>query len=144
MPANYIYSEQSWGRIFYAIPGIGLDWNNAKSYCEADGAVLPIPRDSAQNNFIFHNVYGRVWTGINDVETEGSYVDNAGEPITWTNWWRTDCLRDLRGDDTGDCEPRDAVFIYGRHWGWMGATKKWGHGETTESASVVCIKYLED
>ena len=142
LPVNYVYSEQSWGRIFHAIPGLTTDYYSAKSKCEEDGAVLPIPRSPEENYFIFHNSYGKVWTGINDQQTEGTYVDNDGEPITWTYWWRTDCRRDF--DDTDDCETRDVVAIYGRHWNWMGATQKWSHADTTERHNVVCIKYLDD
>ena len=143
LPSSYIYSEQTWGRFFYRMTGLGLNWHEAKSTCEQDGAVLPVPRDAAQNHFIWFNgcsgdiprgCYGKIWIGVSDEDTEGTHVDMAGEPITWTNW--------LRSNGNDNSESLDAVYIWGRHWG--GAAQRWGHGATSETHNVMCIYHLDD
>ena len=158
LPDGYMYSEQSWGRFFWRRGG-GADWETAKNTCEQEGAVLPVPRDSGQSNFLFFNAcgaafstepntigcYGAIWLGINDEETEGTFVDNDGVPITWSNWHSESTERCDTNNHTygNDCETLDAAFIYGRHWG--GATTTWGKAQTTEqTAGFMCIKFLDD
>lgn len=47
--------------------------------------------DAAENAFLlttFANApgSGRIWLGLNDVATEGTFVYTSGEPTTYTNW----------------------------------------------------------
>lgn len=140
-----MYSEQPWGRFFWRRGGRGVDWQTAKNTCEQEGAALPVPRDHSQNMFFYLNAcgpafsteptgngcYGLIWLGINDEETEGTYVDNEGIPITWSNW-----------HPIHDVDNLDASFIYGTHW--PGVHTKWQFGRTTEQyGNFMCIKFLD-
>ena len=74
-------------------------WRDGKSLCERDGAALPVPLSDEENKFIADlNYHEDTWLGINDLETEGTFVDNDGEPITYSNWYRGE-PNDLYGED---------------------------------------------
>lgn len=65
--------------------------NRSDSHAEALslGGYLVTINDAAENQFIltnFANVAGRVWLGLNDVATEGSFEWANGEAVTYTNW----------------------------------------------------------
>ena len=64
-------------------------WRDGKSLCERDGAALPVPLSDEENKFIADlNYHEDTWLGINDLETEGTFVDNDKNPITYSNWYR--------------------------------------------------------
>ena len=74
-------------------------WRDGKSLCEQDGAALPVPLSDEENKFIADlNYHEDTWLGINDLETEGTFVDNDGKPITYSNWFRGE-PNDLYGED---------------------------------------------
>ena len=119
-----------------------VTWTEAKAYCEADGAQLPVPRSEQENRF-FANVrpYYDQWLGINDIEKEGEFVDLEGNPITYT-LWRT-------GEKGGPTQPdngwgerpfgeEDVVAIWsGKHAHW----RKWFDRRIDEKARFVCVFY---
>lgn len=47
-----------------------------------------------------------LWTGFNDVETEGTYVWTSGDPVGYTNWHTTEPAGNIDDEDYG------AIFIY--------------------------------
>ena len=49
-PADYIYSNQTFGSFYYKFYGIN-NWISAKLTCEKDRAVLPVPRSDEENEF---------------------------------------------------------------------------------------------
>ena len=74
-------------------------WRDGKSLCERDGAALPVPLSDEENKFIADlNYHEDTWLGINDLETEGTFVDNDGKPITYSNWFSGE-PNDLYGED---------------------------------------------
>ena len=62
-------------------------WRDGKRLCENDGAGLPVPRSDEENKFVADmNYHEDTWLGINDIAIEGTWVDNDGNPITYSNW----------------------------------------------------------
>ena len=146
MPSDYIFAsekETKFGHVFYkAPPNLKVTWAEAKAYCEAYGAQLPVPRSEQENRFFANlRAYYDVWLGINDIEREGEFVDLEGKPISYT-LWRT-------GEKGGPTQPdngwgerpygdEDVVAIWaGRHAHWP----KWFDRRTDELAYVVCAFY---
>ena len=89
-PADYIYSNQTFGSFYYKFYGIN-NWISAKLTCEKDRAVLPVPRSDEENEFFAtlgqKNGQDRsIWLGINDILNERIFVDNDGERISFSNW----------------------------------------------------------
>ena len=64
-----------------------LSYNDAKNYCQADGAYLATPRSYDENKFLtdmFPNT--NLWIGINDIAQEGQFVSVDGHPLSYFRW----------------------------------------------------------
>lgn len=82
-------------------------WRDAKNLCAKDGAGLPVPLSDGENKFIADlNYHEDTWLGINDLETEGIFVDNDGNPISYSNWYANE-PNDMYGEE-------DIAHIWGR------------------------------
>ena len=143
LPSDYIFaseSETKFGHVFYKKPAnLYVTWAEAKAYCEADGAQLPVPRSEQENRF-FANVrpYYDQWLGINDIENEGEFVDPEGNPITYTLWRTGEKGGPTQPDNGGRNGDEDVVAIWaGRHAHWP----KWFDRRTDEKAFVTCAFY---
>ena len=143
LPSDYIFaseSETKFGHVFYKKPAnLYVTWAEAKAYCEADGAQLPVPRSEQENRF-FANVrpYYDQWLGINDIENEGEFVDLEGNPITYTLWRTGEKGGPTQPDNGGRNGDEDVVAIWaGRHAHWP----KWFDRRTDEKAFVTCAFY---
>jgi len=76
----------------YRISKAGKNFDDASETCSTLGGKLPGPKTKAINdeiateamNFISSSPY---WLGINDAETDGTWVYNSdGQTIDWSNW----------------------------------------------------------
>lgn len=107
-------------------------WRDGKSLCERDGAALPVPLSDEENKFIADlNYHEDTWLGINDLETEGTFVDNDEKPITYSNWYRGE-PNDLYGEDIAHI------------WGESGRYPQWNDDNEAIRGSgyikhVVCV-----
>ncbi|XP_054462561.1 tetranectin-like isoform X2 [Anoplopoma fimbria] len=67
-------------------------YHTASEDCNAMGGVLGTPTSSDENDQLRDYVRQRigldeqVWLGINDMVTEGTWVDQTGSSITFKNW----------------------------------------------------------
>lgn len=67
-------------------------YHDASEDCNAQGGVLSIPTSSNQNDqlrdYIRQSVGPdeQIWLGINDIVTEGTWIDQTGVTITYKNW----------------------------------------------------------
>ncbi|XP_030004122.1 tetranectin-like [Sphaeramia orbicularis] len=67
-------------------------YHTASEDCNALGGVLSTPTSSDENNQLRDYVRQsigpdeQVWLGINDMVTEGAWVDHMGSTITYKNW----------------------------------------------------------
>lgn len=66
-----------------------MDWPEAASYCQSIGGTLACITSEAENKIVASmvNKYGSpCWIGGNDLEQEGRFVWESGEPFSYTNW----------------------------------------------------------
>ncbi len=63
------------------------DWHDAQQKAIAEGAHLVSINDE-EEQFWLEVIFGRshYWIGLNDVEKEGEWQWDSGEPVTYTNW----------------------------------------------------------
>ena len=64
LPDDYIFAENFWGAVYYKKYG-PMTFGEARSKCENDGAALPVPRSSFENDF-YAAMYPEehVWLGL--------------------------------------------------------------------------------
>ncbi|XP_038662176.1 tetranectin-like protein [Scyliorhinus canicula] len=71
-------------------------YHAANEDCIAQGGTLTIPRSSDEGNSLRSyakktlNGAGDIWIGVNDMTTEGKFVDVNGLPLTYFNWDRNE------------------------------------------------------
>ena len=66
-----------------------MDWSEAASYCQSIGGTLVCITSAEENQVVASmvNKYGSpCWIGGNDLEQEGSFVWESGEPFSYMNW----------------------------------------------------------
>ena len=129
-PADYIYSNQTFGSFYYKLYG-RKTWDAAKRACEEDGAELPVPRSDDENEYFATLRPGQssIWLGINDVETEGVWVDNDGKRISYQNW--------RYGEPNNADGGEDAVII-----GRWNDSSQWNDARIgSQSIYTLCIFY---
>jgi len=67
-------------------------WTVAEAFAkDVLGGHLVTINDSAENSFVLSNFAnasgsGRVWLGLNDAKTEGTFVYSSGQTPSYTNW----------------------------------------------------------
>ncbi|CAG0905288.1 unnamed protein product, partial [Cyprideis torosa] len=61
-------------------------WIEARDACRADGFDLVTIESSAENTFVFGLLSDAAWIGLNDIDTEGTYVWSDGSQSGYTNW----------------------------------------------------------
>lgn len=90
-------------------------WDDANIHARAEGAHLVTINDTAEQKWLLeifgHHLY---WIGLTDYSTEGEWVWENGEPITFTNW----APHEPQDDDWGD---EDFVMMdYSGEWSDVG------------------------
>ncbi|XP_047461685.1 tetranectin [Mugil cephalus] len=79
------------GKCFLVDP-VRKRYHTASEDCNSLGGVLGSPTTSAENDQLRDYIRqtigpdGEVWMGINDMMTEGSWVDQTNSVITYKNW----------------------------------------------------------
>jgi len=65
-------------------------WLDARRACESVGYSLVIIDDATEDSFVFRELesrsFGNSWIGLNDRDTEGTWVWLDGLPASYTNW----------------------------------------------------------
>lgn len=78
------------GNTYYRLAN--SSWTAAESNAvRVFGGHLVTINDAAENTFVLNNFAnaggsGRVWLGLNDAETEGTFVYSSGQAPAYTNW----------------------------------------------------------
>ena len=94
------------------------DWHDAQRQAIEEGAHLVSINDEAEQHWlqvIFGG--GSFWIGLTDVEKEGEWQWNSGEPVTYTNWATQQIYRDRLSNDEKDY----VVFTFkGGEWQSVG------------------------
>lgn len=94
------------------------DWHDAQQKAIAEGAHLVSINDE-EEQFWLEVIFGRsFWIGLNDVEKEGVWVWDSGEPVTYTNW----TTHEFPPDPSPETE-RDyvAIALHDHEGGWQSA-----------------------
>ena len=88
LPVDYIHSQESWGEIYYKLYG-EMTAGEARMQCEADGAFLPVPRSSNENDF-YAEFYpnSQVWLGLTTIHDGTNVITYNPDSTTamFTNW----------------------------------------------------------
>ena len=114
-----------------------LNWNDANAYCEETlGTTLAtirryiyiyaaigvgIPYDNGN----YHNIENRLYVGINDRDTEGTFKFIDGSSLTYTNWHPGQPNNAYGGQDCGE----------------LLGTDKWQDGDCEDERYFVCNLY---
>ncbi|XP_029977113.1 tetranectin-like [Salarias fasciatus] len=78
-------------KCFLADP-VSKHYHAASEDCNALGGVLSVPATREENeqlrDYVLRSVGagGQVWLGVNDMMTEGAWVDQTGLGVAYTNW----------------------------------------------------------
>lgn len=99
--AHYSVVETSFGTVFYRHFGsnringkISENVTEIEPVCKADADFLhlPAPRSKEENDFWLDLAgpqfkdYRNLWLAITDAETEGTWLNEVGAELQWTNW----------------------------------------------------------
>lgn len=85
------------------------DWHDAQHKAIEAGAHLVSINDEAEQHWLQIVFRGHAsWIGLTDVEKEGEWQWDSGEPVTYTNW----AVRPIFPDRLPDTEKDYAVFTF--------------------------------
>lgn len=122
---------KSHGKCFLADP-VRKRYHTASEDCNALGGVLGTPTSSDENDQLrdyLRQSIGpneQVWLGINDMGTEGTWVDQTGTTITFKNW-DTSGSRQPDGGQSQNCAALSGA-----------ARGKWSDENCREEKPSVC------
>ena len=93
------------------------DWHDAQRKAVEEGAHLVSINDEAEQHWLevifTHKPF---WIGLTDVEKEGEWQWDSGEPVTYTNWVTHPSFPDRLPD-----AEKDYVVVTFRQGGWQSA-----------------------
>ena len=93
------------------------DWQDAQRKAVEEDAHLVSINDEAEQHWLevifTHKPF---WIGLTDVEKEGEWQWDSGEPVTYTNWATEPMFRDRLPDTE-----KDYVVVTFREGGWQSA-----------------------
>jgi|GEM_PF-2709767 len=105
------------------------DWNAAEAFAVSLGGHLATINDEAENIFLVSAFAGgETWIGLNDRDSEGTFVWTSGEPVTYTNWAPGE-----PSDSTGD---ENAAYLH--------STGQWNDSNESESRPGIVEVPLAD
>ncbi len=100
-----------------------LSWQKAEALAVEWGGHLVTINDRGEELWLRDNFGSNehLWTGFNDITTEGQWKWVSGEPVTYTNWWAGE-----PNNQSAEGEAEDAMIM---NWGGgMGGTYYYGDG----------------
>ena len=90
IPQSQLYSAGDFERngSTYLLTPQQMTWSEAQDYANRLGGNLVTINDAAEEAWL-QETFGtevRLWTGLNDLDSEDSFVWASGEEVTYTNW----------------------------------------------------------
>ena len=138
IPVDYLYSQEVWGEIYFKSYG-EMTAEDARMQCEADGAFLPVPQSSNENDFyaaLYPN--GQVWLGLTTFFGGSSLRTNNldSTPAMFTNWGEDN----IYAEDTSSAGA--FAYIDTRHIteGIYADMNRWNNNKSNaDLANAVCV-----
>lgn len=70
------------------------DWNAAQKYCKNQNGYLATITSAEENDFLYSYItqegYSSAYFGLSDAASEGNWIWNNGEEVSYTNWHRNE------------------------------------------------------
>jgi hypothetical protein len=86
-----VCSKETFGGHDYLFCEDAKSWTSAKSSCANFGYGLLTINDSIEENWAYHmagNIsHEKWWMGLNDRASEGRFVWDSGQPVTYSHWY---------------------------------------------------------
>jgi len=96
---------------------LSANWHDAQQQAIEEGAHLVSINDEAEQHWLHVIFRGHSsWIGLTDVEKEGTWQWDSGEPVTYTNW----TVRPVFQDRLPDTEKDYVVFTFDGEWQSVG------------------------
>jgi hypothetical protein len=73
----------------YLLTASNVGWQEARAWSRTVGGYLVAINDAAEQNYIvatYANTSYAYWIGLSDAASEGSFVWDSGEPVTYSNF----------------------------------------------------------
>ncbi len=96
------------GSRYYRRANDCITYWQAYDYAQSVGGHLLTINSEAEDNFIASVTEGPLWIGLTDADSEGNFVWNTGEPLTYTNW--------KSGQPNDYYNNQDYTVIYNGQW----------------------------
>lgn len=100
------------GGSVYLLCSSAAPWLDASMFCRGRGYHLADIHDDDESAFVASFVSGEAWIGLNDRETEDTFLWESGAAVTYTNWSST------QPDGAGGGGDADCVLAAGRWHDW--------------------------
>ena len=88
LPTDQLIGDPDGTCYYMSPPEQYMSWFDARDYCAAGGGALVSIDSAAELDWVVHHLnnagHDRVWIGLNDDTTEGTFTWTDGSPMSWT------------------------------------------------------------
>ncbi|XP_072169955.1 alpha-N-acetylgalactosamine-specific lectin-like [Diadema setosum] len=129
-----------YGDYCYRMFGAGKTWTAARDHCLNHGGNLASVHSEGENNFLYELWRSSVptptsgfWFGLNDIDSEGTFVWSDGSPVDYTKWIPGQPTNYGGNEDCGHVWYRDAQ---------TDTTRDWNDAPCSSEVSFICQKTI--
>ena len=138
LPNDYLYSQEVWSEFYYKSYG-EMTAEAARAQCEADGASLPVPLSSNENDF-YAALYpsGQVWLGLTTTHDGTTVTTNTldGTAAKYTNWGADD----MYAEDTSAAGAYAYIDTRDLTEGIIADMNRWNNNKgNSDLANAICV-----
>ena len=99
MPTTGCDAISSGGTCYSYFTHTGINWADARLQCLSGGYDIATITSSEENTLLYNIATSNCWIGLNDINTEGTFVWADGNSATYTQWYSGE----PNGDVGADC-----------------------------------------